>query len=164
MDVRDGDTFASEMELSYEANAIYSVEMDVGFDTRLYDVFVTYPSGQRFAIKLGAAFRSLQPIFSADHLVIYDKNNGLEITDFKVSNYDVTVACVPLPVVEPISVEPLRLAEPVDGDKPLLIVEPVVVESLPLVTESFGLLTVSGNSRDLLEGSYVAQSPSTLDN
>jgi hypothetical protein len=109
MDTRDGDTYASEMELPYEADAIYSVEMDVNFSARLYDVFVTYPSGQRFPVRLAAAFRSTQPISSANQLVIYEANNdGIEITNFRVNdnevalyndsnNVDTPVADVPLP-------------------------------------------------------------------
>jgi hypothetical protein len=135
MDVRDGDTYASEIALPYEADAIYSVEMDVNFDTHLYDVFVTYPSGQRFAVRLGAAFRSSQPISSADHLVIYEKNDGLEITNLRVSSDDAPVADEPLPIVESIVVdEPLPIVEPVDADEPLPIDEPVVAdEPLPIV-------------------------------
>ena len=38
MDVRDGNRFTSEMELPYEADAIYSVEMDVNFDLSLIHI------------------------------------------------------------------------------------------------------------------------------
>ncbi|MGH1439805.1 MAG: hypothetical protein ACRBBR_06825 [Cellvibrionaceae bacterium] len=92
IDARDGDIYASEMELAYEVDAVYQVEMEVNFNARLYDVFVTYPSGQRFPVRLSAAFRSSQPISTANQLVIYEANNDdLEVTNFRINNDEVAL-------------------------------------------------------------------------
>jgi hypothetical protein len=93
IDTRDGDSYHADMELPYTANEVYTFTLNADFNTQVYDVYVTYPSGQQFPVRLAAGFRTTQQISSADYVVMYESyGDDLEISNFRRNEIQVALA------------------------------------------------------------------------
>lgn|GEM_PF-623921 len=88
LDVRDGDDYAADESISYDAGRPYHVVIEADLDQGRYDAFVER-DGQRIAIRGGAAFRSESQVSSVDRLVLFEVDSLAAIGNLTIDGVSV---------------------------------------------------------------------------